>query len=183
MRYKRTVTTPPIGNKRISHGVNPLCSVTSDKRIENDEPTRPPKPPVSNPNAHNFKIYKSFLFSNVFARNKPEPCASGFAVKSENIVFSESPDRYNAGRNYFTVATDLDNIVKLAKKDGEEKYMQLVGYLMGIYDFNSLGAGIILGIKKPVLKSHGAANEASISNAIKMLLNMAQNKAFYERNL
>ena len=51
---------------------------------------------------------------------------------------------------------------------------------MGIYDFNSLGAGIILGIRKPVLKSHGAANETSISNAVKMLINMAANKAIYD---
>ena len=65
---------------------------------------------------------------------------------------------------------------------GEEKYMQLVGYLMGIYDFNSLGAGIILGIRKPVLKCHGAANEASISNAAKMLLNMAEKKAMYDNS-
>ena len=77
----------------------------------------------------------------------------------------------------------ITDIVKLAKKSGEEKYMQLVGYLMGLYDFNSLGAGIILGVKKPVLKCHGAANESSISNAVKMLLNMAENKAFYERIL
>lgn len=77
----------------------------------------------------------------------------------------------------------ITDIVKIAKKTGEEKYMQLVGSLMSIYDFNSLGAGIILGIRKPVLKSHGAANEASISNAAKMLLNMAENKAIYDRDL
>ena len=77
----------------------------------------------------------------------------------------------------------ITDIVKLAKKNGDEKYMQLVGYLMGIYDFNSLGAGIILGVRKPVLKAHGAANEASISNAVKMLLNMAENKALFERSL
>lgn len=70
----------------------------------------------------------------------------------------------------------IKDIVKLAKKTGEEKYMQIVGYLMSIYDFNSLGGGIILGIKKPVIKAHGAANEGSVVSTVKMLLNMAENK-------
>lgn len=74
----------------------------------------------------------------------------------------------------------ITDIVKLAKKSGEEKYMQLVGYLMGIYDFNSLGGGIILGIRKPVIKAHGAANEESVVSTVGMLLNMAKNKEIYE---
>lgn len=74
----------------------------------------------------------------------------------------------------------ITDIVKLAKKTGEEKYMQLVGYLMGIYDFNSLGGGIILGIRKPVIKAHGAANEESVVSTVGMLLNMAKNKEVYD---
>lgn len=77
----------------------------------------------------------------------------------------------------------ITDIVKMAKKSGEEKYMNIVGYLMSIYDFNSLGAGIILGVRKPVLKSHGAANETSISNAAKMLLNMAENKEIFDNSV
>jgi glycerol-3-phosphate acyltransferase PlsX len=76
----------------------------------------------------------------------------------------------------------IKDIVKLAKKSGEEKYMQLVGYLMGIYDFNSLGGGIILGIRKPVIKAHGAATEASVVSTLKMLLTMAQNNSVYGEN-
>ena len=74
----------------------------------------------------------------------------------------------------------ITDIVKMAKKSGEEKYMQLVGYLMGIYDFNSLGGGIILGIRKPVIKAHGAANEESVVSTVGMLLNMAKNKEVYD---
>ena len=74
----------------------------------------------------------------------------------------------------------ITDIVKLAKKSGEEKYMQIVGYLMGIYDFNSLGGGIILGIRKPVIKAHGAANEESIVSTAGMLINMAKNKEVYD---
>jgi glycerol-3-phosphate acyltransferase PlsX len=50
---------------------------------------------------------------------------------------------------------------------------------MATYDFNSLGGGIVLGVTKPVIKAHGAANEASIRNTVKMLVNLAHNKNIY----
>lgn len=74
----------------------------------------------------------------------------------------------------------ITDIVKYAKKTGREDYMQLVGHLMALYDFNSLGGGIILGTRKPVIKAHGAANEASIMNTAGMLLNLAKNKQVFE---
>ena len=52
---------------------------------------------------------------------------------------------------------------------------------MAVYDFNSLGGAIVLGVSKPVIKAHGAANEASIRNTIKMLMNMAENKKVFVR--
>ena len=70
----------------------------------------------------------------------------------------------------------ITDIVKLAKKSGKEEYMAIVGYLMELYDFNSLGGGIILGIRKPVIKAHGASNEKSIMNVTDMILNLAENK-------
>jgi glycerol-3-phosphate acyltransferase PlsX len=70
----------------------------------------------------------------------------------------------------------ITDIVKLAKKTGKEEYMALVGHLMELYDFNSLGGGIILGIAKPVIKAHGASNEKSIMNVTDMILNLAENK-------
>lgn len=73
----------------------------------------------------------------------------------------------------------ITDIVKYAKKTGEENVMKLVGYLMGIYDFNSLGGGILLGTEKPVIKAHGAANEQSIVSTAGILLNLAENKTIY----
>ena len=70
----------------------------------------------------------------------------------------------------------ITDIVKFSKKTGDESLMKVVGYLMGIYDFNSLGGGIILGTAKPVIKAHGASNELSIMNVTDMVLNIAQNK-------
>ena len=58
--------------------------------------------------------------------------------------------------------------------------MTLVGELMRVYDFNSLGGAFILGCKKPILKAHGAANEMSILNTMEMALNLAKNKSVLE---
>ena len=73
----------------------------------------------------------------------------------------------------------ITDIVKYSKMTKNEQLMELVGYLMGLYDFNSLGGGIILGVEKPVIKAHGAANEKSIVSTAGMLLNMAQNKEIF----
>ena len=70
----------------------------------------------------------------------------------------------------------ITDIVKIAKKTGNESYMALVAELMAKYDFNSLGGGIILGVRKPVVKAHGASNEQSIKNVIGMVLNLAMNR-------
>ncbi len=75
----------------------------------------------------------------------------------------------------------ITDIVKYSKKTGRPELMELVGHLMGIYDFNSLGGGIILGTDKPVIKAHGAANEMSIVNTAGMLLNIAENKEIFEK--
>ncbi len=73
----------------------------------------------------------------------------------------------------------ITDIVKIAKKEGKAEYMELVGRLMAMYDFNSLGGGIILGVRKPVIKAHGASNEQSIMNIAGMILNLAVKKEAY----
>lgn len=73
----------------------------------------------------------------------------------------------------------ITDIVKYSKKTDDPGLMKLVHHLMAIYDFNSLGGGIILGVDKPVIKAHGAANEMSIVNTAGMLLNIAQNKEVF----
>ena len=73
----------------------------------------------------------------------------------------------------------IKDIVKYAKKTENPEIMKLVGYLMAMYDFNSLGGGIVLGVSKPVIKAHGAANAESIVSTSKMILNIAKNKAVF----
>ena len=73
----------------------------------------------------------------------------------------------------------IKDIVKYAKKTDTPEIMKLVGHLMGMYDFNSLGGGIVLGVSKPVIKAHGAANAESIVSTSTMILNIAKNKAVF----
>lgn len=76
----------------------------------------------------------------------------------------------------------ITDIVKYARKTGDENIMKLVGHLMSVYDFNSLGGGIILGISKPVIKAHGAANEKTVVSVIGMMMRMLENKQVYDRD-
>ncbi len=74
----------------------------------------------------------------------------------------------------------ITDIVKYAKKTSNDAIMPLVSHLMERYDFNSLGGGIILGTKKPIIKAHGAANELSIKSTLGMLLNIVKGNELYK---
>jgi glycerol-3-phosphate acyltransferase PlsX len=70
----------------------------------------------------------------------------------------------------------ITDIVKIAKKSGKQEYMALVGELMALYGMDSLGGGIILGAKKPIVKAHGAADETAVVNTLGIVLSIAKNK-------
>ena len=74
----------------------------------------------------------------------------------------------------------ITDIVKYAKKTGSSEIMKLVGHLMSIYDFGSLGGAVILGAGKPIIKARGNANADSIRNTASMLLNMLKNKSLFD---
>ena len=74
----------------------------------------------------------------------------------------------------------IKDIVKYSKKTGDEGAMRIVGHLIKKYDFNSLGGAIVLGVRKPIIKAHGAANEQTVVSTTGILLNLAKNKAFFE---
>ena len=73
----------------------------------------------------------------------------------------------------------ITDIVKYAKANNNPEMMKLVSHLLGIYDFNSLGGGIILGVGKPIIKAHGNANSDSIVSVSSILLNMAKNNDIF----
>lgn len=75
----------------------------------------------------------------------------------------------------------ITEIMKFGKKTGQEEVaQQIAGYLMKTYDFESLGAGIMLGARKLVLKCRGSSGPAAIKSAAKILINVIEDKTFYE---
>lgn len=75
----------------------------------------------------------------------------------------------------------ITEIVKFGKKTGKEaETMEIVGYLMKKFDFESLGAGIVLGIRKPVMKCRGSSGAVAIRNAVQMMVNLAEGRPLYE---
>ena len=75
----------------------------------------------------------------------------------------------------------ITEMVKYAKKTNNEAHvMPLVGYLMKTYDFESLGAGIVLGVSHPVIKCRGSSKKEAILSAASILINMHDDKNIYE---
>ncbi len=80
-----------------------------------------------------------------------------------------------------TAARMIGDIVRYAKREKSDEIMALAAHLMRIYDIGSLGGGYILGVSKPVIKLRGNAGENAVVNTCRMLLNMAQNRAMFDR--
>ena len=76
----------------------------------------------------------------------------------------------------------ITDIVKYAKRTGNASMMELVGHLMSVYDISSLGGGIVLGAAKPLIKARGSSDEKAIVNISAMLMNMAENKAVFDKS-
>ena len=76
----------------------------------------------------------------------------------------------------------ITDIVKYGKRTGNASIMELVGHLMKVYDFGSLGGGLILGTDKPIIKARGNSNETTVVSVSEMLLNAVQNKAVLDKS-
>ena len=80
-----------------------------------------------------------------------------------------------------TATRIITDIMKYAHRTGSEEVMKLGLHLMSVYDIGSLGGGVILGITKPVIKARGNAGEKAIVSIAGMLINMAENKAVFDK--
>jgi glycerol-3-phosphate acyltransferase PlsX len=81
-----------------------------------------------------------------------------------------------------TATRIITDIMKYAHREGSLEIKKLGAHLMSIYDIGSLGGGVILGVAKPIIKTRGNARESAIVNTSEMLLNMANNKAVFDKN-
>lgn len=80
-----------------------------------------------------------------------------------------------------TAARLITDIVKYAHRTGSREIKELAGHLMGVYDIGSLGGGNLLGLAKPIIKTRGNAGGSAVVNTAGMLMNMAQNKAIFDK--
>jgi glycerol-3-phosphate acyltransferase PlsX len=74
----------------------------------------------------------------------------------------------------------ITEIVKYGKTHNVPAAGEIVQYLMSRFDFASLGAGIMLGTKKIVMKNRGSCRRTAVKNAAQLILNMADNRSLYE---
>lgn len=80
-----------------------------------------------------------------------------------------------------TATRIITDIMKYAHRTGSDEVKKLAFHLMGVYDIGSLGGGNILGIAKPVIKARGNAGETAIVSISGMFVNMASNKAMFDK--
>lgn len=80
------------------------------------------------------------------------------------------------------VASNLiREIVKFGKESGKgDEAKAIAGHLMSLYDFESSGAAIMLGVKKTVLKCRGSSGAKAIVAASKILINLHSNRTYFE---
>lgn len=76
----------------------------------------------------------------------------------------------------------ITEIVKYGKQHQLPAAQQIVAHLMSRFDFASLGSGVMLGTRKPVLKSRGSCDRVAIKNAARILVNLAENKSMYDES-
>ena len=81
-----------------------------------------------------------------------------------------------------TATRIITDIMKYAYRKNSDEIKKLGAHLMGIYDIGSLGGGVILGIAKPIIKTRGNVKESAVVNTSEMLLNMANNKAVFDKS-
>ena len=81
-----------------------------------------------------------------------------------------------------TATRIITDIMKYADRTNSDEIKKLGAHLMSIYDIGSLGGGVILGAAKPIIKTRGNAKESAIVNTSEMLLNMANNKAIFDKS-
>ena len=65
----------------------------------------------------------------------------------------------------------ITDIVVLSKKRNRPEFMEVAQYLMKTYDISALGGGLVLGIRKLIIKARGNSDERAIVNIARMIIN------------
>ena len=77
-----------------------------------------------------------------------------------------------------TAKVVFDDIRRAAADASDTQKAQLealIGRLEPKFDYNNEGGAILLGVKKPVVKGHGAATDKTVYNTVKIAYGLAKN--------
>lgn len=80
-----------------------------------------------------------------------------------------------------TATRIITDIMKYAARQKSAEVAALGQSLMSVYDISSLGGGVILGVRKPIIKLRGSSGEAAVVNTARMLVNMSENRAIFDK--
>ena len=75
----------------------------------------------------------------------------------------------------------ITDIVVYSKKKNRPEFMEVAQYLMKTYDISALGGGIVLGVRKVIIKCRGNSDERAIVNTTRMLINHASGEAIFTK--
>ena len=75
----------------------------------------------------------------------------------------------------------ITDIVMYSKKKNRPEFMEVAQYLMKTYDISALGGGIVLGVRKVIIKCRGNSDERAIVNTTRMLINHASGEAVFSK--
>ena len=75
----------------------------------------------------------------------------------------------------------ITDIVVYSKKKNRPEFMEIAQYLMKTYDISALGGGIVLGVRKVIIKCRGNSDERAIVNTARMLINHASGEAIFTK--
>jgi len=80
--------------------------------------------------------------------------------------------------NFLALSITVSNALDRAANGGSPQKAQLetfIGRLEPKFDYNNEGGAILLGVKKPVVKGHGAATDKTVYNTVKIAYGLAKN--------
>ena len=74
-----------------------------------------------------------------------------------------------------SVIKDIYDYAETLDADGKEAFKTFADKLYKRYDYNTQGGAVLLGVKKPVIKGHGAATDETVYSIIKIAYTLAKN--------
>ena len=74
-----------------------------------------------------------------------------------------------------SVIKDIRDYADNFEDEEKEIFLKLADKLYKRYDYNTQGGAVLLGVKKPVIKGHGAANAETILSIVRIAYTLAKN--------